>query len=67
MHCNVCMYVCMYSDSFISDAPEWRRLEDHAAAEIDKLHLRDMMRDDSRCAQLVTQHDGIILDYSRQR
>ena len=50
---------------FISDTPAWKRLSAHAG-EIGSLHLRDQLRDAKRCAAMVAEHDGMVLDYSRQ-
>lgn len=40
-------------------------MEEHAK-EIKKSHLRDLMQDKERCASMNAEHDGILLDYSRQ-
>lgn len=47
-------------------APAWGKLKAHAA-EIEKTHLRTLLADDKRDAALVTEFDGVLLDYSRQR
>ncbi len=49
----------------IHKKPAWKQLQSHVA-EIKKTHLRSLMTDHKRCAQMVAEHDGIILDYSRQ-
>lgn len=38
-----------------------------AAANMDNLHLRDLIMDAGRCSAMVAEYNGIILDYSRQR
>jgi glucose-6-phosphate isomerase len=50
----------------VSSTPEWRRLEQHAR-EIEQTHLRDLLLDGERCEKLYAQHDGVYLDYCRQR
>jgi glucose-6-phosphate isomerase len=50
----------------VSSTPEWRRLEQHAK-EIEQTHLRDLLQDEARCAELFAEHDGVYLDYCRQR
>lgn len=39
----------------------------NAAAVADSVHLRDLVMDEARCAAMVAEHSGILLDYSRQR
>jgi len=43
----------------------WRKLAENAES-VKKSHLKDLLQDASRCASLVAEYDGIILDYSRQ-
>lgn len=50
----------------VSSTPEWRRLEQHAK-EIEQTHLRDLLQDEARCSELFAEHDGVYLDYCRQR
>lgn len=50
----------------ISERAEWKDLQSHAA-EIEKTHLRDLMSDESRCRSMITEFNGMLLDYSRQR
>ena len=50
----------------VSRKPEWKRLEEHVA-EIDKSHLRDLLQEEERAHSMFAEHDGIYLDYSRQR
>lgn len=45
---------------------KWAELK-QAAAGIDSLHLRDLIMDPARCAELTITHGDITLDYSRQR
>jgi len=46
-------------------SPAWKALANHAA-EVKRLHLRDQLQNERRCAEMVASHNGIILDYSRQ-
>eukprot|EP00179_Madagascaria_erythrocladioides_P001452 CAMPEP_0198315900 /NCGR_PEP_ID=MMETSP1450-20131203/5993_1 /TAXON_ID=753684 ORGANISM="Madagascaria erythrocladiodes, Strain CCMP3234" /NCGR_SAMPLE_ID=MMETSP1450 /ASSEMBLY_ACC=CAM_ASM_001115 /LENGTH=559 /DNA_ID=CAMNT_0044019027 /DNA_START=55 /DNA_END=1734 /DNA_ORIENTATION=+ len=46
------------------DLMEALRVEE---ASIRETHLRDLMADADRCRAMVAEHDGIVLDYSRQR
>jgi len=50
----------------VSKKPEWKRLEDHVT-EIDQSHLRDLLQDEERSGAMFAEHDGVYLDYSRQR
>eukprot|EP00934_Nitzschia_sp_Nitz4_P006124 Nitzschia sp. Nitz4//scaffold194_size40385//2888//4810//NITZ4_007522-RA/size40385-augustus-gene-0.8-mRNA-1//1//CDS//3329540310//6114//frame0 len=50
----------------VSNTPEWKRLKVHAK-DIQKLHLRDMLQDERRSNAMVAEHEGVYLDYSRQR
>jgi glucose-6-phosphate isomerase len=38
-----------------------------AAAAMDDVHLRDLVMDAPRCAALTAAHNGVVLDYARQR
>ncbi|KAL0028857.1 hypothetical protein WJX77_001267 [Trebouxia sp. C0004] len=50
----------------IAYSHEWRALEEHLG-EVDKLHLRDLLTDETRCNELFFEHNGITCDFSRQR
>jgi len=50
----------------VSRKPEWKRLEEHVA-DINKSHLRELLQDEERAQSMFAEHDGIYLDYSRQR
>lgn len=50
----------------VSKKPEWKRLENHKA-EIEDSHLRDLLQDEERAQGMFAEHDGVYLDYSRQR
>lgn len=50
----------------VSTTPEWKRLENHAEY-IDSTHLRDLLQDQERSDAMFATHDGLYLDYSRQR
>ena len=53
-------------DKLISETKEWKRLEKHAEY-IDSTHLRDLIQDQDRSDAMFATHDGLYLDYSRQR
>lgn len=44
----------------------WRALEENVA-EVRQAHLRDLLSDESRCDAFTAEHNGVFLDYSRQR
>eukprot|EP00854_Cymbomonas_tetramitiformis_P002537 gene2537-3287_t len=50
----------------IANSAEWKALMEHKS-EIDKTHLRDLMRDEKRWKACVREVDGIYCDFSRQR
>ena len=50
----------------IASTGAWKRLRDHVAA-IEETHLRDLLSDNARCAGMTAHHNGIFLDYARQR
>jgi len=50
----------------VSRTKEWRKLEKHAE-NIEQTHLRDLLQDEERSEKLFAEHDGVYLDYSRQR
>jgi glucose-6-phosphate isomerase len=52
--------------NLVSRTPEWKRLEQHAQ-DILTTHLRSLLQDAERCSQLYATHDGVYLDYCRQR
>eukprot|EP00252_Welwitschia_mirabilis_P028098 TRINITY_DN9983_c0_g1_i1.p1 TRINITY_DN9983_c0_g1~~TRINITY_DN9983_c0_g1_i1.p1 ORF type:complete len:567 (-),score=127.98 TRINITY_DN9983_c0_g1_i1:173-1873(-) len=56
----------MAAASLISKTEEWNSLKEHVA-EINKTHLRDLLKDEARCESMIVEFDGIVLDYSRQR
>jgi glucose-6-phosphate isomerase len=49
----------------ISATPAWSALAAHVA-EIRGTHLRDLLQDGARAAAMVAEHDGVVLDFSRQ-
>ena len=49
----------------IAETVVWRALQKHAV-DIAATHLRDLLADGHRSLQMVAEHDGIVLDYSRQ-
>jgi len=50
----------------VSKKPQWKRLENHVA-EIEQSHLRDLLQDEERSEAMYAEHDGVYLDFSRQR
>lgn len=52
--------------SLVSRTAEWKRLQKHAEY-IQTTHLRELMQDAVRSEALYATHDGVYLDYSRQR
>jgi glucose-6-phosphate isomerase len=50
----------------VSNTPEWKRLQEHKL-KIDETHLRDLLKDQKRSDAMFAEHDGVYLDYSRQR
>mmetsp|Transcript_51985 Transcript_51985/g.125378 ORF Transcript_51985/g.125378 Transcript_51985/m.125378 type:complete len:818 (+) Transcript_51985:1228-3681(+) len=50
----------------VSRTDEWKRLEAHKS-EIEDIHLRDLLSDEERSNNMFAEHDGVYLDYSRQR
>ena len=50
----------------ISYTPEWAALQNHVH-EIEKTHLRELLADEERCELLTAEHNGVYLDYARQR
>ena len=49
----------------IASSPAWKALAGHVDA-IRATHLRALMQDGKRAAAMTTEHNGIVLDYSRQ-
>lgn len=49
----------------IYESSTWMKLRDHAQ-EIKGSHLRDLLQDPIRCASLSAEHNGLVLDFSRQ-
>lgn len=49
-----------------SQLPEWKALADHVE-EVSSTHLRELLRDNSRCDAMFAKYDDIVMDYSRQR
>lgn len=50
----------------ISSTNQWKILEEHVKV-INQTHLKTLMQDKSRSELLIADHEGIVLDYSRQR
>jgi glucose-6-phosphate isomerase len=56
----------MNRPALVSSTNEWRRLQKHAEY-METTHLRDFLLDADRCDAMYATHDGVYLDYSRQR
>ena len=50
----------------ITSTKEWNALKDHVK-DIEKTHLRDLLKNYDRCENLTLEHDGVYVDYARQR
>ena len=55
-----------HKGSLISSTSEWNALKEHVK-DIEKTHLRDLLKDYNRCENLTLEHDGVYVDYARQR
>jgi len=51
--------------SLMSSTDSWRLLKAHAT-EDEMPHLKELLADPKRCEKMFADHDGIMLDYSRQ-
>lgn len=49
----------------VAYSPEWMALREHTK-EIQKLHLKDLLIDEERTDQLIRDHNGLYVDFSRQ-
>ena len=56
----------MNRPKLVSSCSEWKRLAKHAE-HIETTHLKDLLLDAARCDSLYAVHDGVYLDFSRQR
>jgi glucose-6-phosphate isomerase len=56
----------MNRPKLVSSCSEWKRLQKHAEY-IETTHLSDFLQDAERCDAMYALHDGVYLDYSRQR
>jgi len=56
----------MNRPKLVSSCSEWKRLAKHAE-HIETTHLRELLKDQERCDSMFAVHDGVYLDYSRQR
>lgn len=50
----------------VSNTPEWKKLQKEAEY-IETTHLRDLLKKKERCDVMFAEHDGVYLDFSRQR
>ena len=53
-------------NTLVSNTPEWRRLQQHAE-DMESTHLRNLLQEKDRSDAMFAEHDGVYLDYSRQR
>jgi len=56
--------------SLVSASPAWRALEQHAATLLssgETTSLRSLLADPDRAKQCQAEHDGILMDFARQR
>jgi len=51
----------------VSRTNEWKNLERHVVEDIEATHLRDLLQDRERSESMYATHDGVYLDYSRNR
>ncbi|KZV20186.1 glucose-6-phosphate isomerase [Dorcoceras hygrometricum] len=58
-------YFQMAPSGLIYETDPWKDLKAHVH-DIGKTHLRELMNDVERCQSMMTDFDGILLDYSRQ-
>lgn len=54
------------NNKLVSSTKEWKTLAKHVEY-MDQTHLRDLLKDEERCEKMFAVHDGVYLDYSRQR
>jgi len=54
------------SPKLVSASKEWKSLQEHKKY-IETTHLRDLLQDSERSNAMYCEHDGVYLDYSRQR
>jgi glucose-6-phosphate isomerase len=50
----------------IHETTAWTRLQEHANHIKSHTHLRELLKDSTRNECLVAEHDGIMLDFSRE-
>lgn len=50
----------------VSATQEWKNLQQHKE-KMEETHLRDLLQDAERSGAMYAEHDGVYLDYSRQR
>ncbi len=55
-----------FVSSAINETSQWKALELHTNI-INSTHLKTLLQDETRCAALSAEHEGIVLDYSRER
>eukprot|EP00178_Gracilaria_changii_P011404 TRINITY_DN3250_c0_g1_i1.p2 TRINITY_DN3250_c0_g1~~TRINITY_DN3250_c0_g1_i1.p2 ORF type:complete len:633 (+),score=100.29 TRINITY_DN3250_c0_g1_i1:810-2708(+) len=55
------------SPPLVSSLPQWKALQQHKQNVIENTHLRQLLDDEQRVAQLYAEYDGVYMDYSRQR
>jgi glucose-6-phosphate isomerase len=60
------MKVTTMTSTIVTETAAWKALGQHAR-EIQKTHLKNLLEDAQRCAQLRRSADGILLDFARQQ
>jgi len=51
---------------YISETAQWLALKEHVST-IDRTHLRELMKDEERFKECLMEHNGVYVDFSRQR
>ncbi|KAL2621066.1 hypothetical protein R1flu_001271 [Riccia fluitans] len=52
--------------ALISESAAWADLKKHVKT-IEGTHLRELLKDQERCEELIKEYDGVVVDLSRQR
>lgn len=51
---------------YVSETAQWLALKEHVFA-IERTHLRELMKDQERFEDCLMEHNGVYVDFSRQR
>lgn len=60
-------YYNRYGKIPMSHPQSWNNLFTHHQQNLNKIHLRDLLRDEKRNEALLVQHDNIVLDLSHEK